>query len=193
MGMDPMCAAANAGKRPVNEIYLVGDNDALGNVFVKVEGTFPVTPVPPQPVEIDQSACLYRPRVVGARVGQMLRVKNSDNLLHNVHSDSSKRNAFNQSTPQAGMKVDVTLKDEEMLRIGCDVHRWMTAWVGIVSHPYFAVSEGKNGAFTIPNVPAGKRSITAWHEAFGTLTKPVDVKDGQAVTVDFVYTQKPSA
>ena len=192
MGMDPMCAAANTGKRPVNEIYLVGDANALGNVFVKVEGAFPGTPVPPQPVEIDQSACLYRPRMVGARVGQVLRVKNSDNLLHNVHSDSSKRNSFNQSAPKAGMLVDFTLKDEEMLRIGCDVHRWMTAWVGIVSHPYFAVSEGKGGTFTIANVPAGKRTITAWHESLGTLTRTVDLKAGQTTTVDFVYTAKPS-
>ena len=191
MGMDPMCAAANTGKRPINEVYLVGDNSALGNVFVKVEGSFPATPVPSQPVEIDQTACIYRPRMVGARVGQLLRVKNGDNWLHNVHSDSSKRNAFNQSTPKAGMQVDFTLRDEEMLRIGCDVHRWMTAWVGVVAHPYFAVSEGKGGTFTIANVPAGKRTVTAWHEAFGTLTKPVEVKDGQTVTVDFVYTPKP--
>jgi len=190
MGMDPMCAAANQGKRPVNEIYLVGDDNALGNVFVKVEGTFPATPVPSQPVDIDQRACFYVPRVVGARVGQVLRVKNSDNLLHNVHSDSSKRNGINQSTPQAGMDVTLTLKDEEMLRLGCDVHRWMTAWVGVVSHPYFAVSEGKGGTFAIANVPAGTRNVTAWHEAFGALTKPVEVKDGQTVTVDFVYTQK---
>jgi len=77
-----------------------------------------------------------------------------------------------------------------MLRIGCDVHRWMTAWVGVVSHPYFAVSESKGGTYTIANVPAGRRTITAWHEAFGSLTKAVEVKDGQTATVDFVYTHK---
>ncbi|HUK34330.1 MAG TPA: carboxypeptidase regulatory-like domain-containing protein [Vicinamibacterales bacterium] len=191
MGMDPMCAAANQGKRPVNEIYLVGDGNTLGNVFVKVDGSFPATPVPSTPVEIDQRACIYTPRVVGARVGQTLRVRNSDNWLHNVHTDSAKRNGINQSTPKAGLDVNLVLKDEEMLRIGCDVHRWMTAWVGIVSHPYFAVSEGQNGTFTIANVPAGHRTITAWHEAFGTLTKTVDVNEGQTVTVNFVYTQKP--
>lgn len=190
MGMDPMCAAVNRGKQVVNEIYAVGDGNTLGNVFVKVEGTFPATPVPSQPVEIDQSGCIYRPRVVGARVGQVLRVKNSDNWLHNVHSDSSKGSNINQSTPQAGMDVKLTLRGEEMLRLGCDVHRWMTAWVGVVSHPYFAVSEGKGGTFTIANVPAGPRTVTAWHEALGALTKAVEVKDGQTVTVDFVYTQK---
>src|SRR6516162_10496988 len=147
MGMDPMCAAANAGKRPVNEVYLVGDNNTLGNVFVKLEGSFPETPVPSQPVELDQSACFYRPRVVGARVGQALRIKNNDNLLHNVHSESTKNNEFNFAQPVKGMQRDVTLKNEEMLRIGCDVHRWMIAWVGVVSHPYFVVSDA-NGTFT---------------------------------------------
>jgi plastocyanin len=190
MGMDPMCAAVNKGKQVVNEIYAVGDGNTLGNVFVKVEGSFPDTPVPSTPVEIDQRACVYTPRVVGARVGQTLRVKNSDNWLHNVHTDSTKRNGINQSTPQAGMDVKLVLKDEEMLRVGCDVHRWMTAWVGVVTHPYFAVSESKGGTYTLANVPAGRRMITAWHEAFGTLTKAVEVKDGQTVTVDFVYTQK---
>jgi plastocyanin len=189
MGMDPMCAAANAGKRPVDMVYLVGDNNTLGNVFVKLEGSFPATPVPTQPVEIDQRACFYVPRVVGARVGQALRLKNNDNLLHNVHADSLKGNTFNFAEPVKGMQRDVTLKDEEMLRIGCDVHRWMTAWVGVVSHPYFAVSDD-NGTFTIANVPAGRRTITAWHESLGTLTKAVEVKAGQTVTVDFVYTQK---
>src|SRR5437764_15357395 len=67
MGMDPMCAAVNRGKQVVNEIYQVGDKNALGSVFVKIEGTFPATPVPSTAVEIDQSACIYRPRVVGAR------------------------------------------------------------------------------------------------------------------------------
>ena len=191
MGMDPMCAAVNRGKQVVNEIFAVGDKNALGNVFVKVEGTFPATPVPSTPVEIDQVACVYVPRMVGARVGQTLIVKNSDNWLHNIHTDSAKRNAINQSTPKAGMSVTLPLKDEEMLKVGCDVHRWMTAWVGVVAHPYYAVSETKTGTFTIANVPAGRRSVTAWHESFGALTKSVEVKDGQTVTVDFVYVQKP--
>jgi plastocyanin len=190
MGMDPMCAAANAGKRPVNEIYAGSDNGGLGNVFLKVEGSFPQTPVPAQPVMLEQKACVYQPRVLGARVGQVLRVRNDDNWLHNVHSDSSKRNGFNVSEPKAGIQQDFTLKDEEMLRIGCDVHRWMTAWVGVVSHPYFAVS-AQSGTFTIANVPAGKRTVTAWHESLGTLTKAVDVKAGETAAVEFVYTQKP--
>ena len=123
-------------------------------------------------------------------MGQMLRVKNSDNLLHNVHSSSTHRNSFNVGQPLAGLTHDFKLLDEEMLKIGCDVHRWMTAWIGIVDHPYFAVT-GSDGSFTIGNVPAGKRTISVWHEKFGTLTKTVDVKPGAPTVVDFAYPPVP--
>jgi plastocyanin len=188
MGMDPMCAKMWAGKKPgpVDEVVVTSNDGGLMNAFVKLEGSFPGTPVPSQPVQLDQSGCFYKPRVVGARVGQVLRVKNSDNLLHNVHSSSSKRNSFNAGQPQAGISSDFKLSDEEMLKIGCDVHRWMTAWLGVVDHPYFAVSDA-SGSFTIANVPAGKRTISVWHEKFGTLTKSVDVKAGAPATVDFEY------
>ena len=127
------------------------------NAFVKLDGSFPGSPVPAQPVLLDQKGCFYHPRVVGARVGQVLRIKNDDNLLHNVHSSSSHRNSFNFGQPVAGISADFKLTDEEMLKVGCDVHRWMTAWIGVVDHPYFAVS-GADGSFVISNVPAGKRT-----------------------------------
>jgi len=187
MGADPMCAKIWAGKKPgpVDEVVVTSNDGGLMNAFVKLDGAFPGTPVPSQPVVLDQQSCFYHPRVVGVRVGQMLRVKNSDNLLHNVHSNSSHRNSFNVGQPIAGLSSDFKMSDEEMLRIGCDVHRWMTAWVGVVDHPYFAVS-GADGSFTIANVPAGKRTISVWHEKLGTLTKTVDVRPG-ANTVEFVY------
>lgn len=192
MGMDPKCAQINAGKRLVKETVLAAPDGSLANVFVKLEGAFPQTPVPTAPVVVDQRGCVYGPRVVGARVGQELEVRNSDDLLHNVHGVSSHSNGFNVSEPKAGMVQRFRLKDEEMLRLMCDVHRWMVAFVGVVTHPYFAVS-GAAGTLRIENVPAGTHTIQAWHERFGLLTQTVRVKPGATVTVDFMFTgyEKP--
>jgi hypothetical protein len=195
MGMDPMCAKVYAGKRPVNEVVVVTSAaGGLGNVFVKLEGSFPSTPVPAQPVVVDQRGCFYVPRMIGARVGQLLRIKNSDNLLHNVHSQSTKSNTFNVGQPIVGMQYDFRLKDEEILELKCDVHRWMTAFVGVVNHPYFAVSD-LTGAFEIDNVPAGTYTIQGWHERYGPLRQTVRVGPGAATMVNFTYTgaEKPSA
>jgi hypothetical protein len=194
MGMDPMCAKMWAGKKPgpVDDVIVTSADGGLMNAFVKLDGEFPGTPVPTQPVLLDQKACFYQPRVIGARVGQILRVKNSDNLLHNVHSNSTHRNGFNVGQPIAGITSDFKMIDPEMLKISCDVHRWMTSWVGVVDHPYFAVT-GADGSFVINNVPAGKRTISVWHEKFGTLTKSVDVKEGATTPVDFAYPPAPKS
>lgn len=188
MGMDPKCAQANAGTRVVQETVVAAADGSLANVFVRLQGTFPQTAVPAEPVVLDQRGCVYRPRVLGVRVGQVLQVKNSDDLLHNVHSLSAKNNTFNISEPKAGMVQQFTMKDEEvMLRIKCDIHSWMTSFVGVVAHPYFSVSN-QMGAFEIAGVPPGTYTIQAWHERYGPLTKSVQVRAGASTTVDFTYT-----
>ena len=195
MGMDPFCAKLTRGTRVIQQAVVTSQDGGLANVFLSVEGSFPQTPVPVEPVVIDQQGCIYRPRVVGARVGQTLQIKSSDQTLHNVHGVSAKENGFNVGQPQAGMVFKFQLKSEEvMLHLTCDVHRWMTGFVGVVSHPYFAVS-GDGGAFTIPNVPAGKYTVRAWHERYGPITQIVQVQAGRMTTLDFSYTgnEKPSA
>ena len=208
MGMDPMCAPAfakatagktmNAEKRPVQEVVSATADGSLANVFVSLQGSFPAASVPApadssrlsEPVTIDQRGCIYFPRVVGARVGQTVLVRNSDELYHNVHGTSARGNAFNFSQPKAGIVQELRLKEPEiMLKVTCDVHRWMTAFVGVVSHPYFATS-GTGGTFTISNVPAGTHTIQAWHELFGVLTQSVRVSDGSTTTLEFTYAGK---
>ena len=102
MGMDPKCAALNAGKRPVQEVVSASADGGLANVFVSLQGSFPASPVPAEPVTIDQRDCMYVPRVVGARVGQAVLVRNSDDLFHNVHGVSGRGNAFNFGQPKVG-------------------------------------------------------------------------------------------
>jgi plastocyanin len=194
MGGDPRCSKAAVGKRITQDIVVRSADGGLANVFVNLQGSFPSTPAPSQPVTLDQQGCLFVPRMSGARVGQTLQVTNSDPTGHNVHSLSAHGNAFNIMQPKQGMMNKFPLKSEDLvMRIKCDLHSWMVAYVGVVRHPYYAVSGG-DGAFTIARVPPGRHTIQTWHEQYGRLTRTVDVKAGQTATVDFVYTgkEKPS-
>jgi hypothetical protein len=195
MGRDPMCAQVNRGKRVVQETVAAALDGSLANVFVTLEGTFPDTPIPAEPVTIDQRGCMYTPRVVGVRVGQVLQIKNDDDLLHNVHSLSARTNSFNVGQPIAGMVNRFRLKDEEtMLRLSCDLHTWMKAYIGIVSHPYFAVT-GAAGTFEIANVPVGSHTLVVWQEAYGQRKQRIAVKAGGPTNVELTFstTDKPPA
>ena len=188
MGLDPKCNEMNKGKQVVQEVLKASIDGSLAYAFVRLEGKFPSSAVPTAPVIIDQKNCVYSPRVVGVRVGQMLEIRNSDNLFHNVHSNSGLENGFNVAQARVGAVNTFKMKSEEvMLRIGCDVHNWMHAYVGVVSNPYFAVTDA-SGNFQISNVPAGTYTIDAWQERYGTVKKPVKVTAGGTVTVDFSYT-----
>lgn len=194
MGGDPRCSRALAGKRVTQDLVVRSADGGLANAFVNLQGSFPATPVPSEAVSIDQRNCIFVPRVIGARVGQTLQITNSDPTAHNVHSLSTKGNAFNTGQPLKGMVHKVQLKADEIVRITCDIHSWMVAYVGVTTHPYFAVSS-TGGAFTIARVPAGRHTIQVWHEQYGRLTRMVDVKPGATTSVEFSYTgkEKPSA
>jgi len=186
MGADPNCLQANAGKRVTQDAVVVNPNGTLKNVFVHLTGSLPGAPPPPAPpIVVEQKGCVYQPRMAGARIGQTLQVVNSDNTLHNIHTHGG--DSFNVGQPRAGMKYDATLKSEGVLYLRCDVHPWMTGFVGVVSHPYFAVT-GDDGAFHLANVPPGHYTLEAWHERFGVLTQAVDVTASGSAKAEFSYT-----
>ena len=193
MAADPLCASMNRGKRVVQETVAATADGSLANVFVRLEGSFPKAPVPSEAVTIDQKGCVYEPRMVGVLVGQTLQVRNSDELLHNVHGLSRRGNGFNVSEPKAGMVQQFRVKDEEvMVRLKCDVHSWMAAFIGVVTNPFFSVSD-RMGTFVIDKVPAGTYSIQAWHERYGPLVQTVRVRAGAASSIDLSYTGNESA
>jgi hypothetical protein len=107
--------------------------------------------------------------------------------LHNIHPEPTNSRSFNVSQPNEGMETERTFPTAEiMIPVACDVHSWMSAFVGVVDHPYFAVS-GSDGSFELPNLPPGDYEVEAWHELYGTQTMNVTVGESEAVTLDFSF------
>lgn len=189
MNADPMCAKATAGARVTNDAVVAAPDGTLENVLVELIGTFPDTPVPTEPVSIDQRGCRYLPRVVGVRAGQALQVRNSDDGLHNVHGVSTDRDGFNVSQPIRGMVNTFRPRDPGILRLKCDVHTWMVAFVAVVNHPYFAVT-GADGAFAIRDIPEGTYDVRAWHEQLGAIASRVHIDSAREANLDLSYAGK---
>jgi hypothetical protein len=186
---DPKCVERNGGPQRAEEHIVIGDNQALQNVFVYVKdglGSFGF-PVPTEPVVLDQDKCRYTPRVLGVRVGQPLQIHNSDPLLHNVRSNAVVNQAFNKSTPIEGMKFDhVFATKEVMVPFKCDVHGWMSAYVGVLDHPYFGTTKA-DGKVVLANLPPGTYTIEAWHETLGTKTQQVTIGAKESRDVSFAF------
>lgn len=187
MGVDPACSRAYGDTRPTHDFVVRAADGGLANVFVEVRGPFPGAPVPATRVVLDQQGCMFRPRVLAMQRGQALEVRNADPTLHNVHALSTKGNTFNVSQVVGRPPFTVVMAHEEkMLRVTCDVHGWMNVYVAVVDHPYFAVT-GRDGAFVLRDVPAGRHVVQVWHERYGPLTATVDVPPGGSAAAEFTY------
>jgi plastocyanin len=188
MAADPACAEGS-GPNPQNDAVLIKDG-GIQNVFVYVkDGLDPsyVFETPKQPVKFDQRGCRYGPRIFGVRVGQPIDIVNDDNTLHNVHALPKTNAEFNQSMQLQGQRMTKTFTSPEvMVRFKCDVHNWMTAYAGVMAHPFFAVTND-TGAFEIKGLPPGTYTIEAWHERFGTKTQTVTIGDHQTQTLPFTF------
>lgn len=170
--------------------YQVAADGGLANVFVYIsKGTegkkFDALTTP---VQLDQKNCMYQPYIIGVMVNQPIQIKNEDPVLHNVHALPKKNDEFNFAQPLQGQTDERKFSNPEVLiKVKCDVHDWMLAYVGVVDNPYFAITD-KDGKFTIKNVPAGDYTLTAYHlKAHGTKpgeSKTIKVTDAPT-TADF--------
>jgi hypothetical protein len=161
----------------------------LANVFVRVTGGLPAGPYPEPAAAatIDQDGCLYTPRVVGVMVGQDLVISNSDPVLHNIKAVPTENRGFNISQPREGMTSTRSFNTPEiMVPLECNVHGWMNAYVGVVEHPYFAVT-GADGTFSIGGLPAGTYQVEAWHETLGTRSGEATVAADGSATLNFTF------
>ena len=177
MDADPACAKKHSGPVP-SEMLVLGSGNTMGNILVWVSKGLPAGktwPVPQKPVTMDQKGCVYVPHVMGIMVGQTYRILNSDGVLHNVHTLPKVNPSFNTGMPPTLKETTTTFtKPEAVFHVKCDVHPWMSAWVAVFTHPFFAVT-GTDGKFSIPGLDPGTYEITAWHERLGTQTASVTV------------------
>ena len=189
MDADPACAKMHKGPVPA-EMLALGSGNTMGNIMVWVSKGLPAGktwPAPKEPVVLDQKGCMYVPHVMGIMIGQPYRILNSDGILHNIHTLPKVNRQFNQGMPPT-MKETTTKfdKPEAMFHIKCDVHPWMSAYIGVFTHPFFSVTS-TDGKFTISGLDPGSYEITAWHERLGTQTASVTVGADDKKTQDFKF------
>lgn len=170
------------------ELVISGESKGIKNVIVSLVDIASGKKIEAVTAALDQKECLFIPHVLAVPVGSSVDLLNSDNVMHNLHSWSIRNAAFNEGVSGGGIltkKFDFA----EVVKITCDVHKWMSAFIVVKPNPYFAITD-ENGNFKIENVPAGKYKIEAWQEKLGKKTVDVAVNAKEDTVVDFVYTKK---
>jgi plastocyanin len=177
MSADPYCAKQPGAK---DEEIAVGPGGKLKNVVVRIaKGLSGSFPTPATEVTMDQSGCMYHPRVAVAQAGQVVTIKNSDQTLHNVHTYKGPSTLFNQAQVYGMAPIKKKAPSVgDVVKFKCDVHPWMTGYLLVTDNPFFAVT-GADGSFTIPNVPPGTYTVEAWQEKLGTKQATITVAAGK--------------
>ncbi len=189
MDSDAGCEQANHGRKVYDPSIIVGQGGGLANAFVYIRSGLEGKTFEPakEPVVIDQRGCMFIPRVIAARAGQTLDVKNSDPVSHNIHPmPANNREWSQQQSPDSPDLEHRFPRPEVMIPVKCNVHSWMHAYIAIMEHPYFAVTSD-GGAFEIRNLPPGDYTLAVWHEKLGDQTKPVHVAPSSSAAVDFTF------
>lgn len=187
MNADPVCVSMH--KEPVTSDELIVVDGNLVNAFVYVkEGLDSYSfAVPAEPVTLSQEGCRFVPHVGGIMINQNLRMVNNDPTLHNVNCMAERNPQFNLGQPIKGAEaVRKFLNPEVMIKFRCAVHKWMTSYVGVLPHPYYAVT-GRDGLFSLKGLPAGAYLIEVWHEKLGTQSVRVAVGDQETKGISFSF------
>ena len=167
------------GTETTIEHVVVGSNKGLANAVVSVPDAKGATKAKGA---IDQHGCRFVPHVVVMQPGE-IEIKNSDDILHNIHTYSTANPSINKAQPKFKKVMTEKLEKPEFVKVTCDVHSWMLGWVAVV--PGVAAATDTNGVAKLENVPAGKQKIEVWHETLGKQEKEVDVKAGAVTKVSF--------
>ena len=131
---------------------------------------------------MDQKGCRYEPHVIAMMKDSKLKIHSSDPINHNLHTYSFDNDPLNvmflPDSPDQEIFIQ-EFEEPEIVKVECDLHGWMNAWIVVTDNSYFDISK-KEGSFEIPNVPPGEYTLNAWHEVLGS--KSQKIKVGKGVT-----------
>jgi hypothetical protein len=194
--LDPMCGQLHPTPMFTRH-FVVGRDAGLGNVFVYVKSGAPADKASQSSVPVlDNVGCEFQPYVLGVRAGQPFNLRNSDPVLHNMHimtQPGSGNREMNIGMPVKNMSMMKVLeKPEVFVKVKCDVHPWMFAYIGVVEHAWFATTDA-NGNFALPpGLPAGQYTIAAIHVKAGESVQPINVSEGAPLNLSFTLDVPPN-
>ena len=180
------------GNREIVEVAVKGGNLQGAVVYVtKIEKGKDWDAIA-RPV-LDQKGCRFLPPVLLVRKDTDLTIRNSDPVLHNIHTyeiiGSVRRTMFNVGQPDKGdMKQPIKLRRAPAIKLECDAHDFMHGWAFAVDNPYAAVT-AEDGSFAIENLPAGEYELKAWHPVLGEKAATVSVKAGASASAAFEFSK----
>jgi len=185
MSKDPACLKMYTSA-PADETIVSGANDALENVVVFISAGAPDDAAPSMPVKIAQRGCRYVPRVVAFQTNQELWVANDDPTVHNVFAEARKNPRSNKSQLKGAQPIVEKFSQPEFIPVKCNVHPWMHGTFAVIRNSHFAVT-GESGTFTLPNLPQGKYTVTAWHETLGEQSQQVIITGAETKSLNFRF------
>ncbi len=182
---DPFCEKV---KPKEGNVTRVGKKDGLLDVIVRLApGSVKGDPARAPKATLSQDGCMYTPRVLGAIAGGDVELVNKDRTMHNIHGFSGDNTAFNAGQAMGAPPIAKKVPNEPgIVRVKCDVHPWMIAWLIVTDHPYFT-SVTEDGSFTL-EAPVGAQTVEAVHPLRGTKAAKIEVKEGATTTVDLAFT-----
>ena len=186
---EPSCAKLYATP-PLPEGSITGPNNSLQNVIVFISDGAPEEKFTGPVVQIKQRGCRYTPHVVAVHTNQEVWVQNDDSVTHSVHPMAHVNQEWNRSQPPGTPPVVMHFSHPEFIRVKCDIHPWMHSILAVFKNSHYAVTDSK-GVFALPNLPPGKYTVTAWHEAYGTQSKEITVSPGESQDLNFVFKVTP--
>jgi hypothetical protein len=138
------------------------------------------------PPQLDQKGCWFYPHVQIVPAGAEIEILNSDGILHNIHTFPEKNKPINMAQPKFRKVLKTSFSEPDVVRVSCDVHNWMTAWIVVAGHPYYVVTS-EDGSFELDAVPPGTYTLTTWHETLGTKTQSITLEASGAAEADVTF------